>query len=62
MSLSQQEFESATQAIERAQRILIVPHANIDPDGLSSALACYMFFKSLGKEVTVFGPVGCELD
>ncbi len=56
MSLSQQEFESATQAIERAQRILIVPHANIDPDGLSSALACYMFLKSLGKEATVIVP------
>tara|TARA_Y100000031_G_scaffold51162_1_gene58769 strand:+ start:484 stop:1824 length:1341 start_codon:yes stop_codon:yes gene_type:complete len=56
MSLSQQEFQSATQAIERAQRILIVPHANIDPDGLSSALACYTFLKSLGKEATVIVP------
>ncbi len=56
MSLSPSEFSAATRALERAQRILIVPHANIDPDGLSSALACYVFFKAIGKEPTVICP------
>ncbi|MBU0766582.1 bifunctional oligoribonuclease/PAP phosphatase NrnA [Patescibacteria group bacterium] len=56
MSISQQEHTAATNAIESAQRILIVPHANVDPDGLSSALACYEFFKSIGKEATVVCP------
>jgi len=46
----------ALHAIQRAQRILVVPHANVDPDGISSALACYHVFKALGKEVTVICP------
>ncbi|MCF7844504.1 MAG: bifunctional oligoribonuclease/PAP phosphatase NrnA [Kiritimatiellales bacterium] len=56
MSVSPQEHSAATKAIEDAQRILIVPHANVDPDGLSSALACFEFFKTLGKEATVICP------
>lgn len=56
MSVSPQEHAAATKAIESAQRILIIPHANVDPDGLSSALACYEFFKALGKEPTVVCP------
>lgn len=47
---------AATKAIQENQRILVIPHANVDPDGLSSALACYQIFKSLGKDVTVVCP------
>lgn len=56
MSLSNTSITAATQAIEQHQRILLVPHANVDPDGLSSALACYQMFKALGKDVTVICP------
>lgn len=56
MSLSLQEFQSATTMIEKAERILIIPHANVDADGLSSALACYSVFRSIGKDCTVICP------
>ncbi len=56
MILSQTDITAATKAILDHQRILIVPHANVDPDGLSSALACTMLFRQLGKEVTVICP------
>ncbi|MFH1670690.1 MAG: DHH family phosphoesterase, partial [Patescibacteria group bacterium] len=56
MSVSPQEYTAATNAIASAQRILIVPHANVDPDGLGSALACFELFKAIGKEVTVICP------
>jgi len=56
MSLSPQEFQSATMVIEKAERILIIPHANVDADGLSSALACYSVFRSIGKDCTVICP------
>lgn len=56
MSLSPASLKAATQAIEQHQRLLIVPHANVDPDGISSALACGEMFRSLGKEVTVLCP------
>src|SRR5690349_19064653 len=56
MALSPQSIQSALQAIEQHQRILISPHANVDPDGLSSALACYQVFSALGKDVTVICP------
>ncbi|MBU1124136.1 bifunctional oligoribonuclease/PAP phosphatase NrnA [Patescibacteria group bacterium] len=56
MSISNLEFTAANQALGRAQRILVVPHANVDPDGLSSALSCYQLFRALGKEVTVICP------
>jgi nanoRNase/pAp phosphatase (c-di-AMP/oligoRNAs hydrolase) len=36
------------QAIEQHQKLLIIPHANVDPDGLSSALACYQMFTAMG--------------
>ena len=36
--------------------MLIIPHANVDPDGLSSALACYHIFRASGKECTVLCP------
>jgi nanoRNase/pAp phosphatase (c-di-AMP/oligoRNAs hydrolase) len=56
MALSPQSIQSALQAIEQHQRILISPHANVDPDGLSSALACYQVFSAMGKDVTVICP------
>jgi nanoRNase/pAp phosphatase (c-di-AMP/oligoRNAs hydrolase) len=56
MALSPQSIQAALQAIEQHQRILISPHANVDPDGLSSALACYQMLKAMGKDVTVICP------
>src|SRR3989344_3853848 len=46
----------AKKFIEEHSKFLIIPHANVDPDGLSSALACYLLFTSLGKECTVICP------
>ena len=56
MSLSPQSIQAATHAIESHQRLLVVPHANVDPDGLGSALACFQIFAAMGKEVTVICP------
>ncbi len=56
MPLSPSELQAATKAIGNAQRILMVPHANVDADGLSSALACYSVFTQLGKDCTVICP------
>lgn len=56
MPLNPQELQAATNVIKDAKRILLVPHANVDPDGLSSALACYTVFKQLGKDCTVVCP------
>ena len=56
MSLNPAELQAATKAIEAHQRILVIPHANVDPDGISSALACSLMFTALGKEVTVVCP------
>ncbi|MEI8230300.1 MAG: DHH family phosphoesterase [Candidatus Peregrinibacteria bacterium] len=56
MTLSSLELSAATHAIEQYQRILVVPHANVDPDGLSGALACYSLFTAIGKDVTVVCP------
>ncbi|MDD5026475.1 MAG: bifunctional oligoribonuclease/PAP phosphatase NrnA [Candidatus Peribacteraceae bacterium] len=56
MTLSQTELSAATAAVNAHQRLLIVSHENIDPDGLSSALSCYEIFRALGKEVTVICP------
>jgi phosphoesterase RecJ-like protein len=46
----------AKSLIEGSRNILITPHANVDPDGLSAALACYLLFSDLGKECTVLCP------
>jgi phosphoesterase RecJ-like protein len=54
--LSPSEIAQAKDLLARHQRILVVPHANVDPDGLSSALACYQLFRGLGKDVTVICP------
>ncbi len=56
MSLSPQSIQAATSLIEQHQKLLIIPHANVDPDGLSSALACYQMFTAMGKDVTVICP------
>ncbi|MFH1444631.1 MAG: bifunctional oligoribonuclease/PAP phosphatase NrnA [Candidatus Peregrinibacteria bacterium] len=56
MSLSPQELSAATRAIEEHQRILVVCHANVDPDALSGALSCFQLFRALGKDVTVVCP------
>lgn len=56
MALSPQALSAATSAIEQHQRLLVIPHANVDPDGLSSALACFSLFKAMGKDVTVICP------
>ena len=56
MPLNNDQISAATRAIQGAQRILVVPHANVDPDGLGSALACQIMFTQLGKDVTVICP------
>jgi bifunctional oligoribonuclease and PAP phosphatase NrnA len=56
MSLSPQSLQAAMNAIRQHQKLLVIPHANVDPDGLSSALACFQMFTALGKEVTVICP------
>ncbi len=56
MPLSLADIQAATHAIESHERLLIIPHANVDPDGISSALACYQLFKALGKDCTVICP------
>lgn len=56
MSLSPQSVQAALSAVEKHQKILVIPHANVDPDGLSSALACFQMFTAMGKEVTVICP------
>jgi bifunctional oligoribonuclease and PAP phosphatase NrnA len=56
MSLSPQSLQAAMQAIRQHQKLLVIPHANVDPDGLSSALACFQMFTAMGKEVTVICP------
>lgn len=56
MPLNPQELQAATKAILSAEKILFIPHANVDPDGLSSALACYSLFSQLGKDCTVICP------
>lgn len=56
MSLSPAIYGTAYEVLAKHQRILVVPHANVDPDCLSSALACYQVFQGLGKDVTVICP------
>lgn len=56
MSLSPQIVAAAASALEQHQKILVIPHANPDPDCLGSALACYQVLKAMGKDVTVICP------
>lgn len=53
MSLPSSAIDAALQVIHRHSRLLILPHANVDPDAISSALACAYLFRALGKDVTV---------
>jgi nanoRNase/pAp phosphatase (c-di-AMP/oligoRNAs hydrolase) len=54
--LNPRDIALATQLIKSHQRILVVPHANVDPDCMSSALAVFQMLKALGKDVTVICP------
>jgi len=54
--LNPRDIALATQLIKSHQRILVVPHANVDPDCMSSALAVFQMLKTLGKDVTVICP------
>lgn len=56
MSLNKDQIAASTSIILESQRLLIIPHANVDPDGVGSALACALLFTQLGKEVTVICP------
>lgn len=56
MPLSPSELQAATSAINQAKKLLLIPHANVDPDGLSSALALFSLLKGIGKDVTVICP------
>lgn len=56
MSFSPTELSAATDLINGHQRLLVIPHANVDPDALSSALACHQMFSGIGKDVTVICP------
>jgi nanoRNase/pAp phosphatase (c-di-AMP/oligoRNAs hydrolase) len=46
-------YEQITNLLEKSQKILILTHARADCDGLGAALAGYLVFKEMGKEVTV---------
>ncbi len=54
--LNSRDIALATQLLKSHQRILVVPHANVDPDCLSSALAVFQMLKIMGKDVTVICP------
>ena len=54
--MAESAHSQAKKFLEEHTKLLIVPHANVDPDGLSSALACYHVFTALGKECTVICP------
>lgn len=56
MTLQDFEYQAAADLIESSQNIVVVPHANVDPDGLGSALACCDVFTKLGKNITVICP------
>jgi bifunctional oligoribonuclease and PAP phosphatase NrnA len=56
MPIDKSTLDTAKKLVSVQQRILIVPHANVDPDGISSALALYLLLTSLGKECTVLCP------
>lgn len=48
--------QAAKKMVEESKNLLIIPHANVDPDGLSSALATYLLLSAHGKECTVLCP------
>lgn len=56
MALPPEKRDQAMHLIQRSERILVIPHDNVDPDGLSSALAICAVLTSLGKDVHVTCP------
>ncbi|MBM3230798.1 bifunctional oligoribonuclease/PAP phosphatase NrnA [Candidatus Peregrinibacteria bacterium] len=56
MPLNKDQISASESLIRESQRLLIIPHANVDPDGLGSALACALLFMQTGKDVTVICP------
>jgi len=46
-------YDQIINLLEKSQKILVLAHAKVDCDGLGAALAAYLVFKELGKEVTV---------
>ncbi len=56
MALSSQDAQAALALIRQHERILVIPHANVDPDGLSSALAIFTVLREMGKDITVICP------
>lgn len=56
MSLNLPQLQAATKVIHDAERILIIPHANVDADGLSSTLALYSVLSANGKSCTAICP------
>ncbi len=56
MAMNAQSLAAATALIGKSERLLVIPHANVDPDGISSALACERVWSAIGKQVTVICP------
>jgi phosphoesterase RecJ-like protein len=49
---SKAHFEHAAEMILQSKNILLIPHAKMDCDGMSSAVAMYQLLKKLGKHAT----------
>jgi phosphoesterase RecJ-like protein len=56
MALPKLQRDQATELIARSERILVIPHDNVDPDGLTSALAVGTVLLGAGKDVCVACP------
>ena len=48
--------QQTTQAINAAQKILVLTHVNPDGDALGSLIALYLVLKKLGKDITAVAP------
>ena len=56
MPIELSSLEEAEKLLSGSTSLLIIPHANVDPDGLSAALSCYLLFSAIGKKCTVLCP------
>jgi phosphoesterase RecJ-like protein len=56
MNLVTENFELAARMIKKAQNILLIPHAKMDCDGMSSAIALYQVLQKMGKNPTAVCP------
>ncbi len=56
VKIESSRLQMAKKMIDESKKMLLVPHANVDPDGLSSALATYLLFTAQGKDCTVLCP------